>query len=144
VAQKYDSSKQRKVGRPKTGEEIAKLVVQIAKENERWGYTRIRDALENLGHEISRDTVANILKENGIEPAPERGPRTTWADFLKRHWEVMAATDMFTVEVWSLKGIIRYHVLFVIRLATREVKVAGIVRPATVLWMEQIARNLTD
>jgi len=59
----------------------------MAKENELWGYTRIRDAMENLGHEISRDTVANILKENGIEPAPERGTRTTWADFLKRHWD---------------------------------------------------------
>jgi len=88
--------------------------------------------------------VANILKENGIEPAPERGTQTTWADFLKRHWDVMAATDLFTVEVWSLKGIIRCHVLFVIRLATREVKVAGIAGPANGLWMEQIARNLTD
>jgi len=144
VAQKYDSSKQRKVGRPKTREAIAKLVVQMAKENERWGYTRIRDALENLGHEISRDTVANILKENGIEPAPEPGTRTMWADFLKRHWEVMAATDLFTVEVWSLKGIIRYHVLFVIGLATREVQVAAIARPSNGLWMKQIARNLTD
>ena len=112
VGKKYDSSKTRRVGRPSTKEEIAQLVVKMALENERWGYTKIRDALANLGHEISRDTVANILRDHGIEPAPERGPHTTWADFLKRHWEVMAATDLFTVEVWTLRGIVRYHVLF--------------------------------
>ena len=62
VAKKYDSSKTRRAGRPSTKEEIVGLVLKMAKENERWGYTRIRDALDNLGHEISRDTVANILR----------------------------------------------------------------------------------
>ena len=52
--------------------------VRMARDNERWGYTRIRDALMNLGHEISRDTVANILHCHGIEPAPERGKKTSW------------------------------------------------------------------
>ena len=108
------------MGGPETKNEIVELVVKMAMENQRWGYTRIRDALDNLGHEISRDTVANILRDHGIEPAPERGPHTTWADFLRRHWEVMAATDFFTVEIWSVKGIVRYQVLFVIRLATRK------------------------
>jgi putative transposase len=63
VGQKYDSSKTRRAGRPSTKKEIAELVVKMALENERWGYTRIRDALGNLGHEICRDTVANILRE---------------------------------------------------------------------------------
>ena len=144
VARKYDSSQKRRVGRPRTKKEIAELVVRMATENQRWGYTRIRDALDNLGHEISRDTVANILKEGGIEPAPERGPHTTWADFLRRHWEVMAASDFFSVEIWSVKGIVRYQVLFVIRLATREVHIAGVSAEGHGTWMEQIARNLTD
>jgi transposase InsO family protein len=144
VAQKYDSSKKRRVGRPRTKNKIAELVVKMAMENQRWGYTRIRDALDNLGHEISRDTVANILRDHGIEPAPERGPHTTWADFLRRHCEVMAASDFFTVEIWSVKGIVRYQVLFVIRLATREVHIAGIAAEGDGSWMEQIARNLTD
>lgn len=144
VASKYDSSKKRSSGRPSTAEEIAKFIVQMATENETWGYTRIRDAMNNLGHYISRDTVANILKDNGIEPAPERGSRTTWAAFLKQHWEVMAATDFFTVEAFTPKGIIRYQVLFVIRLATREVHIAGICDQGNGRWMEQIARNLTD
>lgn len=145
VAQKYDSSKKRKkVGRPPTKQEIVELVVKMAMENERWGYTRIRDALRNTGHVISRDTVANILRDHGIEPSPERGPHIKWSDFLKQHWEVMAATDFFTVEIWTLGGIVRYHVLFVIKLATREVHIAGIAHTPNGLWMEQVGRNLTD
>ena len=42
------------------------------------------------------------LKENGIDPAPERGKRTTWSQFLKAHWNVLAAADFFTVEVVRL------------------------------------------
>jgi hypothetical protein len=93
IAKKYDSSGRRRRGRPTTPEEIAQLAVQMATDNERWGYTRIRDALMNLGHEISLGTVASILRCHGIEPAPERGKKTSWAQFLKRHWEVMAATE---------------------------------------------------
>ena len=62
-----------------------------------------------------------------MEPAPERERKTTWAEFLKMHWDVMVATDFFTVEVWTLRGLVRYHVLFVIRLSTRKVNIAGIV-----------------
>ena len=63
-----------------------------------WGYTRIEGALANLGHRVSRTTVANILKRHGIDPAPERGKRIPWSQFLKSHWEVIAAMDFFTVE----------------------------------------------
>lgn len=68
----------------------------------------------------------------------------TWSEFLKRHWNVLAATDFFTAEVWTMRGLIRYHVLLVIRLATREVKIAGITPEPNDVWMQQIARNLTD
>ncbi len=135
VGRKYDSSRRRKTGRPPTQDAISNLVIRMARENERWGYTRIRDALMNLGHEISRDTVANILRDHGIEPAPERGKKTTWADFLNRHWEVMAATDLFTIETWSLFGATRFHVLFVMRLATREVQIAGVTQQPNGAWM---------
>ena len=144
VAKKYDSSKKRRVGRPGTKKEIAELVVKMAMENQRWGYTRIRDALDNLGHEISRDTVANILRDHGIEPAPERGRARLgriFSDGIGRSWQ---RPMFFTVETWSMKGIVRYQVLFVIRLATREVHIAGITAEGDGSWMEQIARNLTD
>jgi hypothetical protein len=59
------------------------------------GDTRgLRGALAHLGHEVSRGTIANILKENGIEPAYERSKRTPWRTFLKAHWETLAAARM--------------------------------------------------
>ena len=66
--------------------EISELVVGMAQSNPRWGYTRIRGALSNLGHTVARSTIANILREHGIEPAPERGERTPWRMFLAAHW----------------------------------------------------------
>ena len=45
IAQKYDRSPRRRQGRPMTPQEIADLVVRMAVENPRWGYTRIRGAL---------------------------------------------------------------------------------------------------
>ena len=86
----------------------------------------------------------NILKQHGIEPAPERSQKTTWKEFLSRHWELIVATDFFTIEVWTRHGLQRFVVLFFIELSTRKVEVAGIARAANGLWMSQIARNLTD
>ena len=51
---------------------IVDLVMRMALDNPSWGYTRIQGAMANLGHQVGRGTIANILKENGIDPAPER------------------------------------------------------------------------
>jgi hypothetical protein len=102
----------------------------MAAENRTWGYTRIQGALQNLGHEIGRATIAKVLKEAGVDPAPDRQKRTTWKGFLRTHWEVLAAADFFTVEVWTALGLVRYHVFFVIRLATREGHIAGLIPDA--------------
>ena len=72
IAKKYDGSACRRRGRPMTRSEVAALVVRMAVENPQWGYTRIRDALSNLGHTIARTTVKRILRDHGIDPAPER------------------------------------------------------------------------
>jgi len=56
----------------------------------------------------------------------------------------LSATGFFTTEVWTARGLARYHVLFVIRLAIREVRIAGIIPEPQEAWMKQIARNLTD
>ncbi len=144
IAKKYDGSGNRALGRPRVMDEIRNLVVQMARENASWGYTRIKGALSNLGHEVSRGTIANILKEHGLDPAPQRGKHTSWRDFLKTHWDVLAAADFFTVEVWSMSGLVRYSVLLVMELSTRRVEIASIVPEPNGEWMKQIARNLTD
>ncbi|MEE9179262.1 MAG: IS3 family transposase [Vicinamibacteria bacterium] len=125
-------------------QEISDLVLRMARENRRWGYTRIKGALQNLGHQVSRGTIANILKEHGIEPAQERGKRTPWRTFLKAHWETLAAADFFTVEVATVRGFTTYYILFFMELSTRRVHVAGITQNPDGRFMLQIARNLTD
>ncbi|MCH7709923.1 MAG: helix-turn-helix domain-containing protein, partial [Myxococcales bacterium] len=57
IAKNYDGSKARKPGRPRTAVEIEELILRMARDNARWGYTRIRGALRNLGHEIGRNTI---------------------------------------------------------------------------------------
>ena len=144
VARKYDGSRKRGLGRPRTKSDLAALVLRMARENPRWGYTRIRGAMKSLGHEIGRSTVERILRDSGIEPAPQRGQRTAWGTFLAAHWDALAAADFFTVEVLTIGGLVRYFVFFVIRLKTRTVEIAGITCQPTEAWMTQIARNLTD
>ncbi|MGB1013602.1 MAG: helix-turn-helix domain-containing protein, partial [Nannocystaceae bacterium] len=84
VARKYDGSKKRRMGRPRTRRDVVALVVKMAKDNPTWGYTRIRGALLNLGIQVGRSTIARILAEHGLEPAPDR--RQTWSTFLAAHW----------------------------------------------------------
>ena len=127
VAKKFDGSRQRnQLGRPPTGPELEDLVVRMARENRDWGYDKIQGAVQNLGYEISDQTVGNILKRHGIVPAPERRKETTWKEFIRSHLEVLAATDFFTVEVWTCAGLITYYILFFIRLESRQVYLAGI------------------
>jgi hypothetical protein len=90
---------------------ISELIVRMAQENPSWGYTRIQGALANLNHQVGRGTIANVLKRNGMEPSPERSKRTTWLTFLKAHWKVLAASDFFTAEVWTPKGLVTHYVL---------------------------------
>ncbi len=144
IAKKYDGSARRGPGRPMTPAKLAELVVRMAVDNPTWGYTRIRGALANLGHTIARTTVKRILRDHGIEPAPERRLRTSWKTFLQAHWDGLAAADLFTVEVLTLAGLRRYFVFFVIELRTRRVTIAGIHPQPYGEWMEQMGRNLTD
>ncbi len=109
VAAKWDHSEKRNSpGRPKIAAEVEELVLRMAKENPSWGYDRLQGALANLGHEISDATVGNILKAHGIEPAPQRKKTTSWKTFIKAHWDVLAAVDFTTVEVWTTRGLVTF------------------------------------
>ena len=144
VARKFDGSKKRSApGRPAIDRAIEELVVRFATDNRDWGYDRIAGALANLGHTLSDQTVGNILKRHGIPPATERKRTTTWKDFIRAHREVLAATDFFTTEVWTVSGLVTYYVVFVMHVATRRVHIAGLTRFPNERWMTQIARNLT-
>ena len=80
-----------------------------------------------------------------LDPAGAgRGRRISWSTFLKAHWRGLAASDFFTVEVWSLQGLLSFYVLFVIDLATRRVTLCGMTTNPNEVWMLQVARNLLD
>lgn len=142
VALKYDGSSRRKSGRPPTEAELESLVLKLARENPRWGYTRLRGALANLVHQVARGTVARVLRDNGLDPAPKR--KTSWSTFLRSHWGSIAATDFFSVEVLTANGLVRYLVLFVIDLDTRRVEIANVAPQPCAHVLEQVARNWTD
>ncbi len=74
VADKWNHADKRKAsGRPPIAQEVVELVLKFAKENLTWGYGRIADALANLGHEVSDQSVGNM---HGIQPAQTRKRQT--------------------------------------------------------------------
>jgi putative transposase len=98
IARKFDASKRRSYpGRPPVGPELEALILRMAQENKGWSYDRIAGALANLGHQLSDETVGNILKRHGIAPAPKRIQSTSWKEFIAAHMAVLAGTDFFTV-----------------------------------------------
>ena len=125
--------KTKRVGRPGLMRKIRELILRFAKENSGWGYCHIQGALKNVGHRVAPSTIAMVLKENGIKPAPHRP--SSWRTFLEAHWGEVAATDFFTTEVWTVTGLKTVYVLFFIELKTRRVHVAGMTANPTDWFM---------
>ena len=129
-------------GRKRKPEEIRELVVKLAQENH-WGYTRILGELKKLGiRSISRNTVKNILIENGIDPVPKRSG-DTWDSFIRRHFKTLWACDFFTKTVWTMLGPKTFHALFFINVRTRKVHIAGITKHPTKEWVKGKAKTLS-
>ena len=146
VARKWDYSdrKKKEPGRPRIRQVIVDLTLQLARENPTWGFDRIKGELAKVGYRISDATAANILKAHGIEPAPIRKRTGSWATFLKSHWDVMAAIDFTTVEVWTKSGLVTFYLLLVMELKTRRVHFAGCTTSPDETWVRQMARELTN
>ncbi len=88
---------QRPAGRPRTEADIEALVVQLARDNSRWGYDRIAGELQKLGITFTPTTVKHILERQGIPPAPQRG-KSNWRTFLNHYQQQMLACDFLTVK----------------------------------------------
>jgi hypothetical protein len=98
-----NSNSSHNIGRPTTDQEIVDLVLRMARENVSWGYQRIASALHNLGYAICSSTVANILKQHGIEPAPSRQRTISWSIFFKSHWEAFEGIDLDAIRLWIIE-----------------------------------------
>ena len=138
AASKYDTSSQRRPGRPPTVPGIARLVVRLAKENPLWGYRRIHGELTKLGVTVAPSTVWEILHAAGIDPAPRRsGP--TWRQFLHAQAAGIVAVDFLHVDTVLLK---RLYVLVFIEHGSRRTHLGGVTANPTGEWTVQQARNL--
>ena len=113
-------------------------ILRLVRENPSWGYRRIHGELATLGIRTAASTVWEILKTEGIDPAPDRGA-TTWADFLRSQADALLATDF--IETVTQSGQPQY-VLTVIEHLTRRVRVLGTTAHPTAAWVTQAARNL--
>jgi putative transposase len=145
IAEKYDGSQNRTyAGRPPILQEIVDLVIRFKQENPHWGYKKIRDQVVYLGYNICKSSVKNILIENGYDPEPDLTVRSTWHEFIKSHWEVLAACDFFTVELLVGHRLVRCTLFFVMELSTRKVFFAPIKLQSDGKYMRQVVRILTD
>src|SRR5450755_1433031 len=131
-------SKRGRTGRPATRRHIKALVLRLGRENPGWGYRRICGELAGLGVNVAAPTGWEILKANGIGPAPRQtGP--AWSQFLRSQAEAMLACDFFTA---GLPGGTQACVLAVIGHAARRIRVLGVTLYPTGEWTTQQARNL--
>ncbi|MGH3374955.1 MAG: integrase core domain-containing protein [Actinoallomurus sp.] len=131
-------SRPKRPGRPRTVRSIRALVLRLARENPGWGYRRLHGELLVLGVKVAPSTVWEILREAGIDPAPDRSA-TTWANFLRSQAEALLACDFF--ETVTLTGTPMF-VLAVIEHHTRRIRVLGATAHPTASWVTQAARNL--
>jgi transposase len=131
-------SKPKHPGRPPTVRSIRVLVLRMVRENPRWGYRRVHGELLVLGVKVAASTVWAILKDAGIDPAPQRAS-STWAGFLRSQADALLACDF--LETVALSGA-RLYVLAVIEHRTRRIRVLGATAHPTASWVTQAAQNL--
>jgi putative transposase len=142
-----EKSRKPKPKNPKGGQrkpkELRELVLKIAEETG-FGLTRIVGELRKMGiKKISRQTVRNILKEEGIEPNPDR-MNDNWDTFLARHAETLWAVDFFSVKTVTSKGLKDMYVLVWLCMTTREVIVSESTLHPNSAWVTKQADWFVD
>ncbi|MBG0824933.1 transposase [Planomonospora sp. ID91781] len=128
----------KRLGRPTTVRSIRALIIRLVRENPSWGYRRLHGELAMLGITVAPSTVWEILKQEGIDPSPERAS-VTWADFLRSQADAILACDF--IETVTLTGQ-RQYILAVIEHASRRVRVLGATAHPTAVWVVQAMKNL--
>ncbi len=100
----------------------------------------MRQSLRQLGIKLSRQTVKNILVENGIDPGPERG-KGTWDEFLRSHAATLWQCDFATKRMWTIRGFVDVYFLVFLHLGTRRLWITPCTANPDSAWVAQQARN---
>jgi transposase InsO family protein len=87
---------------------------------------------------VAASTVWEILKDAGIDPAPERAS-STWADFLRSQADGLLACDF--LETVTLSEVCMF-VFAVIEHGSRRIRILGATAHPTTSWVVQAAKNL--
>ncbi len=128
---------QRRLGRPPVDGKIRLLVIEMKRNNPRWGARRIKGELRKIGITLSKSSVCNILNDSSFPPSARKFDET-WIPFLKSHAKRAFACDFITVETAFLR---RLYIFALLDINTREIVAARVTRNPTANWLEQAFRT---
>lgn len=97
-----------------------------------------------LAYCIDKEFYKAIDYLRGHDPEPDLAVRSSWHEFIRSHWDVLATCDFFTVELLAGRRLIRRTLFFVMELATREVFFATVKLQPYGKYMRQVVKILAD
>src|SRR5262249_20809289 len=143
AAAKFDCSKQRRS--PGTAHQL-----RDRGSGDSLGTRKLRLGLRSNCGSVDQPRAPGVGSDRGQHSAPPRDRSSAREEqndrlegFIRRHMDVLAGTDFFTVEVLTWRGLVTYCVLFFIHRESRLVSMAGITDHPDECWMRQMGRNAT-